>query len=82
MLHVLFRTVSEADWRWIQQKLVNLGSDQKIIAQEVQRSLSILNITRLDVAKDRQTINSLIRNIKAIDWELGNVTESLSVELR
>lgn len=82
MLHILFQTVSEADWGWIQQKLVNLGSDQKILAQEVQRSLSILNITRLDGAKDRQTINWLIRNIQAIDWELGNVTESLSVELR
>lgn len=82
MLHILFQTVSEADWGWIQQKLVNLGSDQKILAQEVQRSLSILNITRLDVAKDRQTINWSIRNIQAIDWELGNVTESLSVELR
>lgn len=81
-LHVLFGTVSEADLGWIRRKLANVGGNQKILAQEAKRSLSILNVTRLEVAKDRRTINWLIRNIQAIDWELGNVTESLSAELR
>ena len=53
-----------------------------IQAQEVKSSLSISNVIRIDFIKNRQTVNQFIRNILDLEWELGNVTLSMSMQLQ
>lgn len=42
----------------------------------------ILNVTRIDLAKNRETTNRLIKNVLDIQNELGQVMHSMSAELQ
>ena len=81
-LNVLFGTVSETELRAIKQKLIAVEEGERVLVQEAKSSLSILNVTRVDLTKNRQAINRLIKGVLDVEEELGNVTRSMSMELR
>ena len=81
-LNVLFGTVSETELRAIKQKLIAIEEGERVLVQEAKSSLSILNVTRVDLTKNRQAINRLIKGVLDVEEELGNVTRSMSMELR
>ena len=76
-LGLLFGTITEEDLETIRRKLVAIGDSQRTLARQARSSLSILNVTRIDLAKNR-----LVKNVLDIKNELGQVTRSMSVELR
>ena len=78
-LSVLFGTVSEEDVRVIRRKLTDVERNQKTLAQVAWESLSILNITRVELSKNRVSINWLTRNLQE---EVSNITESVKAELQ
>ena len=80
-LNVLFGTVTEADLQSIKQKLIAIGEGERVLVQEAKSSLSILNVTRIDLTKNRQAINRLVKGVLDVKWELSNVSQSLSMEL-
>ena len=81
-LNVLFGTVSETELRAIKQKLIAVEEGERVLVQEAKSSLSILNVTRVDLTKNRQAINRLIKGVLDMEEELGNVTRSMSMELQ
>ena len=81
-LCVLFGTVSEEDGRVIRRKLSDVERNQKTIAQVARESLSILNITRVELSKNRVSINWLTRNLHDLQEEVLNITESVRSELQ
>ena len=81
-LNVLFGTITNVDLETIRRKLVAIGDSQRTLARQARSSLSILNVTRIDLTKNRQTISRLVKNVLDIKDELGQVTHSMSVELR
>ena len=80
-LNVLFGTVSETELWAIKQKLIAIEEGERVLVQEAKSSLSILNGTRVDLTKNRQAINWLIKGVLDVEEELGNVTRSMSKEL-
>ena len=82
MLNVLFGTVSETELRAIKQKLIAIEEGERVLVQEAKSSLSVLNVTRVDLTKNRQAINQLIKGVLYVECELGNVTQSMSMELQ
>ena len=81
-LSVLFRTVSEEDVRIIRRKLSDVERNQKTMAQVARESLSILNVTRIELAKNRVSINWLTRNLHNLQEEVSNITKSVELELQ
>lgn len=47
------------------------------MADVARESISILNITRLELAKNIGTINWLVNNVESLWEEVGNVTGGL-----
>lgn len=56
-LNGLFGTVPEDDMRTIRRKLGNVERDQQVLTQVTKESLSIFNITRLELVENRGSIN-------------------------
>ena len=69
-LNVLFGTVSEKELRAIKQKLIAIEEGERVMVQEAKSSLSILNGTRVDLTKNRQAINWLIKGVLDVEGEL------------
>ena len=59
-LSFLFGTVSEDDLNSIKQGVNNLANNQKKISHIVEKTLTILDTTRLEVSENRQEIDGLI----------------------
>ena len=66
----------------IKWKLLDMERNQKTIAQVARKSVSILNITRVELAKNRVNINWLTRNLHELQEEVSNITESVRSELQ
>ena len=81
-LSVLFGIVSEEDVKTIRRKLLDVERNQKTLAQVDQESVSILNVTRIELAKNRVNINWLTRNLHDLQAEVSNITESVRSELQ
>lgn len=70
---ILFRTVTEEDVKVIRRKLGEVEKDQRVLAQMARESVSILNVTRLELAKNRASINWLINNLQELREEVDIV---------
>lgn len=74
----LFGTLSEADLNDIRANLGTLASNQQEISHVLEKSLSLLNMTRVQVAENRRTINEVIDSVGEIDNELRAIRKQLS----
>ena len=68
---------SEEEFGTIKDKLNNFKRDQRTLVQVEKRSILIINITWVELEKDRRNINWLVKNTRVMRWELGIVTEAL-----
>lgn len=80
-MSVLFMMVSEDDVRVIRGKLESVEKNREM-CKVVKECISILNVTRLELAKNRGSINWLISQLQSFRKEVFNVTETLAAELR
>ena len=76
-LKVLFGNVTEEELGTIRDKLNNFERDQRTLIQVEKRSISNINITRVELKKDRRKINWLVKNTQVMRMELDNITEAL-----
>ena len=78
LMSTLFGTVSENDLDNINRNIKALASNQKQIIHDLDVSLSVLNLTRMQVAENRRSIMDLIVVIQKLDvkvLELGQLLE-------
>lgn len=76
-LSFLFGTASEEDLNFIKRSVQNLSQNQKQITHVLEENISILNVTRIQVAENRKAINELLTGLKTIDFKLENITRTL-----
>lgn len=81
IMSFLFGTVSSSDLKTLKRNIHNLAANQLQMAHVLEDSLSIINITRVDVSQNRQMINNLSVALHQVDNKLINVTQELEEEI-
>ncbi|CAG2210600.1 unnamed protein product [Mytilus edulis] len=81
IMSFLFGTVSDEDLRTINSNIRVLANNQKRISHVLSESLTIVNVTRAEVAQNRKTINSLTTGLHDVDLKLRNITTLLKKEI-
>lgn len=76
-LSFLFGTASEEDLNFIKRSVQNLSQNQKQITHVLEENISILNVTRIQVAENRKAINELLTGLKTFDFKLENIARTL-----
>lgn len=73
--------MTDADIENIRRQVGELSYGQRSIIPAIDESISVLNVTRHDVAENRQSINELMATVETLDRRLTNVTQSLNHRL-
>ena len=74
----LFGTLSESDLEDINRNVRMLAKNQKQIIHDLDVSLSVLNLTRSQVAENRRSIMDLIEVIQKLDVKILKMQEMFS----
>lgn len=80
-LSILFATVLEDDVRLIQQKLGEVKKKEKVLVQVARNSISILNVTRVEIIRNRESVNWLIGNLREVRQGLIDKADNVMTEL-
>lgn len=78
----LFGTVSDADLGAIKRNVKRLSATQEGLKHVVRESLSILNVSRVRISENRQTINELEASLGQLDNQVQEVTAQLDNRLQ
>ena len=73
----LFGRVYDGDLESIRRNLRSLRDNQLGVAHAVQEGLSLLNVSRVQISENRQTLNVLVMDIETLDHRVANVTQVL-----
>ena len=76
-LGYMFGTVSEEEFSVVESNVRRMAENQQEVVHVLDKSLSILNLTRTQVSENRHSLNALIRSVHAIDSNIANITEVL-----
>ena len=76
-LSFLFGTVSEDDLNSIKQGVNHLANNQKKISHIVEKTLTVLDTTRLEVSENRQAIDGLIVALSNVSIQLQQMNEEI-----
>jgi hypothetical protein len=74
ILSNLFGTVGPSDFQNIQQQIQKLAKGQQELNHVLEDSLTIVNVTHIEVSENRKTINQLIDVSRSIKDTLTNIT--------
>ena len=80
-LSFLFGTVSEDDLNSIKQDVNNLANNQKKISHIVEKTLTILDTTRLEVSENRQAIDGLIVALPTVSIQIQRIKVEIQREI-
>lgn len=80
-LSFLFGTVSESDLKSIKRNVFRLHENQLAMSHVVAESISVINVSRVDIGENRHAINELIASVDEINEGLSNVTSVLANKL-
>ncbi|KAK6183155.1 hypothetical protein SNE40_010686 [Patella caerulea] len=80
-LSYLFGTVSQSEFNTIKHNVKKLYKNQESIIHVVDQSLSILNVSRIEISKNRASINSLILNLKQFELQFQGLVANLTNEV-
>ena len=70
-----------SDLRTIRVQVDNLAQNQKEMTHVIDKSISVIYVTRVEMAENRQTINKLIVNLNVLNYKLRNITQALEREV-
>ena len=76
LMSTLFGTVSEKDLENINRNIKSLASNQNRIIHDLDMSLSVLNLTRMQVTENRRSIMDLIVVIQKLDRRIMRLQET------
>ena len=77
----LFGVLTSTDIEKIQRNINTLAQNQLDLAHAFQESISVLNVTRLEVKENRQKINDIIDTIGDIEDTIINISNHLEQQL-
>ena len=81
LMSTLFGTVSENNLVNINRNINNLANNQKKIIHDLDVSVSILNLTRMQVAENRRSIMDLIIVVQKLDRKISKLAHSSETKL-
>lgn len=71
----LFGTVSDADLTHIQNSVNDLAKNQGRIIHNLEHSITILNLSRVQISENRRAIIDLVISVQKLDGEIRGVKE-------
>ncbi|MCG8033766.1 MAG: envelope fusion protein [Candidatus Thiodiazotropha taylori] len=77
----LFGVLTSTDIEKIQRNIKVLARNQMDLAHAFQESISVFNVTRLEVKENRQKINEIIDSLSAIEDSIINISDQLEQRL-
>ena len=77
----LFGVLTEADVEKIQRNVRKIAQNQMDLTHILKESISVLNVTRLEVKENRQKINEIIKTIEQIEDNIVNITGQLQSQI-
>ena len=80
-LNFLSGTATEADLKVIHNNIDNLVNNQEEMAHVIDEIISVINITRVEMSQNRQTLNKIIGSLTVLDTKPGNITQALEREV-
>ena len=81
LMSTLFGTISESDLENINENINILAKNQEQFVHDLDMSLSVLNMTRIQVSEDRRSIMDLIICIQKLDEKILKLQENLERKL-
>ena len=81
VLSFLFGTATKSDVRVMRKGLEVLSTNQESLIHVIEDSLSIINITRIELTKNRLAINNLSFIVEELDKKITNITQGLKMDL-
>ena len=80
-LSFLFGTATKSDVRVMRKGLEVLSTNQESLIHVIEDSLSIINITRIELTENRHAINNLSLIVGELDKKITNITQGLKMDL-
>ena len=80
LMSTLFGTVSENDLENINRNIKALAGNQKQIIHDLDVSLSVLNLTRMQVSENRRSIMDLIMVVQKLDRKIFDLQQVFSAK--
>ena len=77
----LFGSVSETDLEVINQNMHKLQRNQKSVIHVLEKSMSILNTSRIQISENRDKINQAILTIANLDQRVSKITNMIGKEI-
>ena len=77
----LFGLVTEQDISDIRKNIKNLASNQQHILHVVQENISILNMSRIEIAENRQAIMDLVESVFKLDEKLEKLVGEIQRQI-
>ena len=77
----LFGLVTESHLSNIRKNIANLAVNQQQIMHVVEESISVLNMSRIQIAENRQAILGLVKSLHWLDHKLENLVNELRKEI-
>ena len=81
ILNFLFGTLTQDDLDIVQKHVSTLEANQQSIVHVLEDSLTILNMSRTEIAENRHSINEILSTLSDINNKIDNVTEELNNQL-
>ena len=74
-MHFLFGTVTNSDLKAVRRNVEHPAENQQKLKHVVEESFTLINLNRLKVAENRQTINELIDSLAEVDNRLATLPQ-------
>ena len=81
-LHSLFGIVTDDQVAGLRSNIAGLAENQAKLVHVVEKSLSIIKMSRLGVDRNRQSINDILTSLTDMDRKIKNVTEALEKQIQ
>ncbi|KAL4218273.1 hypothetical protein ACF0H5_023009 [Mactra antiquata] len=78
---VLFGTVSETDLENINKNIEILSENQDNIVHDLKESITLLNLSRIQISENRRAIMDLIISVQKLDSKILEIKETLVKEI-
>lgn len=82
LLHSIFGVVTDDNIDRIRNNIHKLRNNQLKLLHAVQHSLSIINMSRVDISENRHTINALTTALDKMSIKIASVAEALELRIR
>ncbi|MES9990712.1 MAG: envelope fusion protein, partial [Candidatus Thiodiazotropha sp.] len=81
IMSFMFGTISESDLEDVRRALTELSRNQQDIVHMLEEQMSILNVSRTQIAENRMAILDLVKCVNLFDQRLRELTQSIQKRL-